>query len=734
MSGLLGFRSSRKLLAPETPPLPREDKVEVEDDISIVSIAVDRPHRLQMESKTNGNRNSISKKTDAVPCAQSVMSDVSFNTLPVLFEDDLSDDDEFDNSLSDPMSTKHAFLVECNNGEQIYVPSWKGRLIKARCRHFRMALGRHSGSCTLVVGVGNSSNSTINSTISNSEEKTDLATGSETETYVLNNRVLHKKNWSPRTARHIIELLTDGNTWIEHESKHHRRFVELLKACDELSVRLCLGSVINYHDVLDPANSLRFFQLSGNTSLHRFRLTGTITSWQWVQLLRSGVLLHLNSTRVLMLSSRESDNLSERRTQQRLSKCDDLYSEFSVYSEKSTMNTLYTIFDLLSTTGLSNQTQKIERRGNKNEHRSGPSAVRSFDESFRIIFRTQKGALREDDINNLWRMTSASYTLSTPDESGFLLQLHRNRIEELPLVPPPSNNHPNQPPAPPPRPPHMDLLERENNGIDENDDDDDDDDDNDNDDDDNNDDKCDETSVVSGASTVSSYTAADSYLDDNESVDELPTRNIPVRHPTPPSATGIGALPFPPSSVTDADHHPNHESRRCQPTFETRTITGTSLVVLKHLFDPINNIPNHRHRFEPNLQRHSQIKYSNPSDMSPSLLPACLSISNPTPDTLGRFLNACTRILGSGSISHSEGAGGTAAAASIIIPKIGYRFVPPLASSTTKGKLDAVGTVFFVSGTSRSIKEVLAHMADYSQTSIVGDADFELEQFRRRRE
>eukprot|EP00537_Pseudo-nitzschia_pungens_P014453 CAMPEP_0172397588 /NCGR_PEP_ID=MMETSP1061-20121228/31524_1 /TAXON_ID=37318 /ORGANISM="Pseudo-nitzschia pungens, Strain cf. pungens" /LENGTH=765 /DNA_ID=CAMNT_0013129817 /DNA_START=80 /DNA_END=2377 /DNA_ORIENTATION=+ len=765
MSGLLGFRSSRRASAPARTTITQEEGVE--NGVSIVSIVSDRSMLRSLDQKPRESRNSANLKhkkqqQDAVHCAQSVMSDCSFNTMPATLLEDVSpDDDDIEDFIVDPSSTNHAFLVECSNGEQIYVPSWQGRIIKARCRHFRVALGGRSGSCTLVVegGGGGSSNKSIDSNDSINEEVSDVVTNEpKQQTFVMDNRVVPKKNWSPRTARHILEILTDGTTWIGHESSsskhHHRRFVELLKACDELAVRLCLGSVINHHDVLDPASSLRFFQLSGNATLHRFKLSGTIRSWQWMQLLRSGVLLNLNSTKVLMLSSQESEGISERgRTQQRLSKCDDLYSEFSVYSEKSKMNTLYTIFDLLSTTATSVSNQNA-RKGDKTQNRSGTtggSTSRSLDESFRIIFRTEKGGLHEEDMNNLWRMTSASYTMSTPDESGFLLQLHKKRCNELQLqshlqsAPVSSNSRRNRrsisnnralanfPPPP---------------NIDEDDEDDEDDHDQDE------ENNVATTGNVSGdeedsvGASSASYTTSDSYLD-NESVDEPPTRTIRRLGDARPSAAGVDVHPSTPSSVTDAgDHHllqPNsYDPCRQQPTYETRTISGTSVVVLRHLFDPINSIL-HRHRSESKGGHSNNIntEFRGPSDPDPSRLPACLSISNPTPDTLGRFLNACTSILGGGgnnSGGRSEGAGaGAVAATAAVTPTIGYHFVPSSSfsfssSNTVRGKRDAAGTVFFVSGTSRRMKEVLAHMADYSQTSVVGDADFQLEQFRRRRE
>ena len=134
----------------------------------------------------------------------------------------------------------------------------QGKLIKCRCRRFRVSLGS-SGDGVLIVGGPDSDGNT-----KEQEEKSKR-----------DNRILAKDTWSSRTARHIIELLTERNTWIKNG---HRRFIELSRACEEINVRLCLGSPINYHDILDRASTLWFFQLI-DAQKFQFKLAGSITSW-----------------------------------------------------------------------------------------------------------------------------------------------------------------------------------------------------------------------------------------------------------------------------------------------------------------------------------------------------------------------------------------------------------------------------------------------------------------------
>ena len=218
MGGLLGFRASRK--APLIVATADQD-----DAVSIVSIATNRSQRFNSTDNWKETRKKIKNDNSS---SRSVMSDVTCHTMSAVPEDN--------NESLDSTSSTHEFIVECENGERIYVPSMQGELIKSRCRHFRVSLGS-SGDGVLIVGGPDSDG--------NTKEQEDKSKR--------DNRILAKETWSSRTARHIIELLTEGTTWIEND---HRRFIELSRACGEINVHLCLGSPINYHDILDRASTL----------------------------------------------------------------------------------------------------------------------------------------------------------------------------------------------------------------------------------------------------------------------------------------------------------------------------------------------------------------------------------------------------------------------------------------------------------------------------------------------
>ena len=435
------------------------------------------------------------------------------------------------------------------------------------------------------------------------------------------NRILAKETWSTRTARPIIELLTEGTTWIEND---HRRFIELSRACGEINVHLCLGSPINYHDILDRASTLRFFQLI-DAQKFQFKLAGSIKSWQWMHLLQNGILLLLKS-KVLMLSvappSEGSEQLSKIAAsvprQQRLSKCDELYSEFYVYSERSKINTLYTIMDLLSSS-------KTERKTDKALPRNR-SASAHPEESIKIVCKTRISGLEEQDLNMLWRMTPASYTLSTTEEQSFLQSDDTIPTAEYQCV---------------------DLS-------------------------------LDDVQIGEDSATVTSTSSTSSETTDHESIDK--TGNMSSSHDTPTYSS-----PYSPSTLSTASS--------LSSKYESRTITGTSFMVLKHLFDPMNH-------FE---------RSSSAENSAPSILPACLLISNPSPDTLGRFLNASAAVSGSSEMTTSE---------------IGWDIA---SSPSINGKNN---TIFFLSSTCQHVKEILDYMADYSKTSVVGKADFRLKQRR----
>jgi hypothetical protein len=571
-----GYRASRK------EPVPITD-VDQHDAVSILSLPTNRSERIKM---IDGWKETRKKKKNEISSADSVLSDITFSTTRTVSKE-----------ISCPSICKqstHDFILECDNGERIYVPSMQGMVIKSRCRHLMLTLE-------------------TNRTNNLSWGGSDFDSVSREHEH----RIITKEKWALRTARHIIELLAEGITWIENDQN---RFVELLRACDEINVRLHLGSPINHHDVLDPASSLRFFKLVDDQN-YRFQLAGRIKSCEWIYLIQKGILLHLNST-VLMLSATPSAERSEdsNARQQRLSKCDDLYSEFSVYSNRSTINALYTILGVLS----SNETNSKKEKGF-----SGSRSA--TEESIQIVCKTVSGGLSERDLNMLWRMTSSSYTLSTPEEQR-LLQSDETQY-------PAEHRRKN--------PPMGDIRICKDPSADSS-----------------------ENTALTDTSESTETTHRECNQDDDGSSHESSSQDSHTY--APPSKP--------------ADPPIKHE---------IRTITGTSFVALKHMFHPVNRSDN----------------CSSAQNRDPSLLPACLSIANPTPDTLGRFLNACA--VTPNKISYETTA------------KIGYDILP--SSSSTNGKS---GMMFFVSNTSQRVKEILDCMADYSGTSVVGDADFRLEQLR----
>jgi hypothetical protein len=104
--------------------------------------------------------------------------------------------------------------------------------------------------------------------------------------------------------------------------------------------------------------------------------------------------------------------------------------------------------------------------------------------------------------------------------------------------------------------------------------------------------------------------------------------------------------------------------------YEYRTLSGTSFVVLKHLFDSVSVDADEHHRDGDECDDKEE-------------LPVCLMVANPTPDTLGRFVNAACL---------SEDC------------DIGF---------------DLRDNCFFVSSSASKIKRMLEHLADYSHSAVV---------------
>ena len=574
--------------------------------VSIVSIPKDRSERIKMIDDWKESRK---KKVGEISCADSVMSDVTFSMAPKP-----TVPKEISGSFVGKAST-HDFILECENGERIYVPSSQGMVIKARCQHFRFLL---------------ETNKTNNIFWGGSDSGSVSFKPPE-------HRIVTMKKWSTRTARHIIELLSDRVSWIENDQN---RFVELLRACDEVNVRLYLGSPINYHDILDRTGSLRFFQLCDEEK-YRFQLAGMVKSYHWMALIQKGILLDLDPS-LLMLSSEPSASTGEdsKEVQRRLSKCNGLYSEFGVYSKRSMINSLYTILGILCINDLKSNTEK-SNGGNKS------TTSENLGESIQIVFKTVSGGLSERDLNMLWRMTSSSFTLSTPDEERLLQVRETNTSGEHPPL---GNIRISKIP-----------------------------------------------SLDCSSSTTTATTAEKTVTTMRDTIDGESTDSDGNSQECPIYSTSSKLYATPSkleSKLGRASQSKCSASSRIKT--ETRTITGTSFVALKHMFHPVNR---------------SRKKKSSNINRDPSLLPASLSITNPTPDTLGRFLNACASIPGKNSLETKT--------------KIGYDILPPSSPSNCKNDI-----LFFVSDTTLRVKEILNCMSDYSGLSDVGEANFRLEQLR----
>jgi hypothetical protein len=560
-SGFLGLRSRHQHHACRA-----EDQDEA---MSIISVATSKNFYCDDTNKSNKKHSS----------AVSVMSDISSSSTALEGDPNNPDTDDF--------AGTHEFVIKCKNHEMVFVSSPQGRMIKARCRHFRLLLATGNGG-HVVIKKGASQQ--------DSQEEED-------------NRILKKETWTAGTARHVIELLTEGTTWIDNDQ---RRFTQLAKACEEIDVRLCLGSLINYHDLVDQESTRRFFKLIKIDNF-QLKLKAVIQSWQWLHLLHKGILL-LANTKVLMItvapptdgtgklptSSKSTKIVSKVApsvpNQQRLAKCDALCSEFCVYSHHtSKINALLTILELLQK---SKDASAPAKEAASTKRKKTPIQP----EQFKVTYKTLIGSIKEDDLNMLWRLTSASYTLATNDEKQYLSS-----------------------------------------------------------------DVATSNMIVKHGSTHSAHTAetlptngGSDHQEDHSETSITSDEGSPVVSPKR-QTIARPILPSPPLPM---------------PTYQYRTITGTSCMVLKSLFDPLN--------------------------VGQEQMRSCISVTNPTPDTLGRFLNAAASQSGvCGSI------------------KVGWDIV------------SINQTVFYVTADSLSIKEVLLYLSNYENSAVVDKnmRDFLLQQF-----
>jgi hypothetical protein len=655
-----------------------------DEDVSIFSILPDRTSQIwgltsggratninnngsKKKKQNHHNSNNMGNGKTAVAgggnlpasCAASMMSDISsttnnlHHTNNVHYEDD--DEDEFGTGptgAADPFAASHEFLIQCKNGEMVFVPSNQGKAIKTRCRHFKYLLG-------LSIMTTNSS-TTITTT--------------KTQDDYIEDRIVKKESWSIGTARHIIELLTQGTTWIPND---YKRFEALKNACKEIDIPgLCLGSMINYHDILDQASTLKFFELASATHKYQFQFCGVVQSWQWMYLLHKDILLlpKKKSQQVLMLTvapptdgtKADLPTSSSRSTKivtklggppnhQRLAICDELCSEFSVYSGTGSssgsnkIQALLLILNVLSkgrvcsngggnTEDINGGTTKESRLSTslkKVARHPSPSSM----EEYKIVYKTHIGGLSEQDLNMMWRLTSASYTIALPEERRYLVEKsHRARAVAL------GGTNPAK---------YHGVGDDENNMTDTN------------------------HTRVTEVSTSSNSSSHDEDVASFESVPSSTADHLRVRF----------------------DTDTNHEE---QQRYQIRTITGNSFMILRHLFEPVNStveegedvLPKHH-------SRHQNLK---------SCLPASLILYDPTPDTLGRFLNAAATV----SAMNSSGS---------IVTDIGWDFLVPPSLSRS------LSFIFFFSGTSDQVHQLLEFLADYSRSAIVeGLGDFNFNQ------
>jgi hypothetical protein len=436
------------------------------------------------------------------PDAESVVSNTStkksFMVKSALGGSDTSsssDEDEFFNGPNE-------FVVECKGGEMVFVTAVQGRAVKTSCHFFRDRLIADS-----VQGDG---------------------------------RIVRMSEWSVATVRRLIEILTTGSTWIENDASC---FSELLNTAKEAGIDLRLGSLINYHDILDKEGTQKFFNMF-NLEKYQFKLRATVKSSQWMHLMKKGVLLLLKSKVLMVKIASKNANRSQKRgspSNERLAKCDSICSEFCVYANGN-VNALLAIMDVLSPA-----------------HTPKEKVVRNTqEEEFKLVFKTSAGYLPQEDLDMLWRITTSSYTMSTVEEQGYLYS----------------------------KP---------------------------------------EKSDASSSSNGASESAA----------------------PTNSTALALVGQALPSK----------------QKEYQCRSMTGTSFLVLKHLFDSVN---------------------TDDGDLSASLV-----VKAPTPDTLGRLINATRQCQ-----EHDLG-------------------------------FNLEQNVYFAATTSREMKHVLAYLADYSSSAIVA-GDFKM--------
>lgn len=263
----------------------------------------------------------------------------------------------------DEIHAPNEFIVECKDGQGVFVTASQGILIKARCRYFHSEL---------------------------------LANGSD--------QVVRKPNWDIGTIRHIIELLSSGSTCIPNDETS---FLPLQSVADELGIDIRLTSLINQHDILTKVSTDRFFPMINDEYL-QFNICATVTSAQWTRLLKKGILLLMQQSvlRVKFVPT-DDDAISNNESQsgpstQRLQACDSLCSLSKVYA-KGNFKALVTILDIISP--VSPKQRAIQRTKR---------------EIYKIVFKTLCGSESPEDLEQLMRISTSSYKKSNCVEVQYL--------------------------------------------------------------------------------------------------------------------------------------------------------------------------------------------------------------------------------------------------------------------------------------------------------------------------
>lgn len=434
------------------------------------------------------------------------------------------------------------FLIQCQGGEIVFVNGIQGSLVLQRSRYFRESL----------------------------EESSKEGNGT----------IVNKPNWSTALARRMVEVLSTGSTWIPNDAAV---FSELDTTCSNLGIDLRLASLINNHDTLTKSSTRLLFSLL-DIEKYQFKLRATVKSSQWIQLLKSNILL-MSRSRVLQakLAKCKADLAKNAiPSHERLKRCDLLCADFCVYGDGN-MQSLFTIMALLTPT--MNTKQRRARALQREE--------------LKVILQIRTDALSPDLLTHIWRMTDSTFVVSSDADMKFLnsFQVPTSKLEK-------------------------DAQSKTNQSKES-------------------------ASTASTRSTTTSHSPPASGVPTHISVHKA-------------SATTKKETDAAETSPNGEDHSSDSLSNT---GVQCRTLTATSFLVLKQLMDYMNID-------EPDLA-------------------ACVVVQAPTPDTLGRLVNATRQ------------------------------------TSNPRLDFDLEQNVFFACKTSKEAKVMLEYMADYSKTAVI-QGDFQL--------